>query len=505
MQRRAVRSLSLLFVFASIVLLACDIGSLTRGKPTVILASPPHGSQFREGEDVAFQSNATDSSGVTRVELVVDGAVVRTDSPPGQQPQPSLTLIQTWKATQGTHAISVRAYNASSAVSDPASISITVNAAPTPTTVPTVPPTAPPPTPVPTTPPTTVPTPVGCTNNSAFVADVTVPDGTTLALNQTFNKIWRVRNSGTCTWEAGYQLVFASGAAMTGTTAIAVPLTAPGATADLLVAMTAPGTTGAHSGVWRLKASNGTIFGTSVTVKINVIDPNQPQQPPSEQVTPPPPNQSGNCSGAPTISSFTTNYSTILKGSTATLSWGEVSNADSVDIDQGVGGVGTPGSATVSPASDTTYTMTAHCGSNTTTKQVTIKVSFILIKPGITLVVPLLKPDLYVTAFSVSPNPPHKGAVVHVSISVYNGGSVNAGAFKVRWLAGTTFATPPPCTWSLAGLVAHGGQVLTCDPVSPYNSPYGSITTRAQVDYEGSVNESDEDNNNKDMTYQVLP
>ncbi len=377
MQRRTAIALSLLFVFIGIVLPACNFFSVA-SKPTIVLVSPPHGSQFREGEEVSFQSTATDPSGVTRVELVIDGAVVKTDSSPGAQGQQTFTLVQTWKATQGTHAISVRAFNVSSTPSDPAAINITVNAAPAPTAVPTLPPTAVPPTTVPTTPPTAVPTAAGCTNNAAFVADVTVPDGTLLALNQTFNKIWRVRNSGTCTWEAGYQLVFASGEAMTGTTAIAVPLTAPGATADLLVAMTAPNTTGMHSGVWRLKAANGTVFGTSVTVKINVIDPNQPQQPPQE-VTPPPPNQSGNCSGSPTISSFTTNYSTIVKGSTATLSWGEVSNADAVDIDQGIGGVGTPGSATVSPASTTTYTLTAHCGANTATKQVTIQVSTLLI------------------------------------------------------------------------------------------------------------------------------
>ncbi len=347
-------------------------------KPTIVLVSPPHGSQFREGEDVAFQSTSTDSAGVTRVELVVDGAVVRTDSPPGAQAQQTFTLVQTWKATQGTHAVSLRAYNASSTASDPAAISITVAAAvvSTSTTPTTAAPTSPPPTAVP---PTAVPpTAAPCTNNSTYVADVTVPDGTTLALGQTFNKIWRVRNTGSCTWGAGYLLVFVGGEAMGATTSIAVPNTAPNATADLLVPMTAPTTPGAHSGQWRLKSSGGTLFGTAVTVVINVIDTNQPAPNPAP-VTPPPPNQPSGCSGSPSISSFTSNDYDILKNGSATLSWGEVTNADSVEIDQGIGGVGTPGSATVSPASTTTYTMTAHCGSNTATKQVTIQVSNILI------------------------------------------------------------------------------------------------------------------------------
>jgi hypothetical protein len=99
MQRRTIRSFTLLLIFASLVLLACDIGSVVAGKPTVVISSPPSGSQFREGEDVSIQSTSTDSSGITRVELVVDGTVVRTDPVPA--PQVSYPLIQTWKAAAG--------------------------------------------------------------------------------------------------------------------------------------------------------------------------------------------------------------------------------------------------------------------------------------------------------------------------------------------------------------------------------------------------------------------
>ncbi len=368
MRRRMFRSLSLLLFFASFILLACDLGSLTAGKPTVIISSPPHGSQFREGDDVAFQSTATDSSGVTRVELVVDGVVVRTDSAPGPQGQPSLTLVQTWKATQGTHAVSVRAYNASSTASDPASISITVSSAP-PMPTPVTPPISLPPT---VAPPTsaaaaTSPSAGSCTDNAAFVADVTVPDGTAFAPGQTFNKTWRVRNSGTCTWGAGYLLAFIAGEAMGSTTTIAVPNTAPGANADLLVAMTAPTTPGGHAGQWRLKNSSGALFGTTMSVSINVTSPGAP--PP-----PPPPAPSG-CTGTPSIASFTATSTSITAGSSTTLQWGAVTGADSVDIDQGIGGVAAPGNTTVSPGSTTTYTMTAHCGSNVATKQVTITVT----------------------------------------------------------------------------------------------------------------------------------
>ena len=42
--------------------------------------------------------------------------------------------------------------------------------------------------------------PGGCTLNASYVADVTVPDNTKYAPGKTFTKVWRLRNSGTCTW-----------------------------------------------------------------------------------------------------------------------------------------------------------------------------------------------------------------------------------------------------------------------------------------------------------------
>ncbi len=362
MQRRTMRSFTLLFVFAALVLIACDIGTLVAGKPTVVIASPPSGSQFREGEDVAIQSTSTDSSGISRVELIVDGAVVRTDPVPA--PQVSYPLIQTWKATAGKHTLSVRAYNTSNNASDPAAVTISVGGSVSPTKIagqesPGIPTVI-----VPTAAATEAPG--QCTNNAAYVSDVTVPDGTILAPGQTFNKIWRIRNNGTCAWEEGYQFVYVGGEAMTSSTTVVVPYTAPGATADFLVPMTAPGGAGTHVGQWRLKAANGAIFGTTVTVNIKI----QPTPvPPTATVKP------TGCSGTPNIASFSATNTTIAAGASTTLQWGAVTNAESVSIDQGIGGVAAPDDTVVSPTTTTTYTMTAKCGSNTATKQVTVTVN----------------------------------------------------------------------------------------------------------------------------------
>ena len=44
-----------------------------------------------------------------------------------------------------------------------------------------------------------------------FIADVTVPDGTTYTPGATFQKTWRLKNIGTCTWTTSYALIFDSG------------------------------------------------------------------------------------------------------------------------------------------------------------------------------------------------------------------------------------------------------------------------------------------------------
>lgn len=91
--------------------------------------------------------------------------------------------------------------------------------------------------------------------------------------------------------------------------------------------------------------------------------------------TPVPPTATPTPPGPPVIESFTADPVTITAGESTTLSWGLVSNATGVVIDQGIGGVGTPGSAVRSPGSTTTYTMTAIGPGGTDTASVTVTVN----------------------------------------------------------------------------------------------------------------------------------
>jgi hypothetical protein len=97
----------------------------------------------------------------------------------------------------------------------------------------------------------------------AFIKDVSIPDGTTLAPNETFAKTWRLKNRGTCTWMPDYMLVYTSGTQMGGTTAVRLlGNVAPGQTVDVSVTLTAPSSAGPYTGYWMLRNPSGMLFGS---------------------------------------------------------------------------------------------------------------------------------------------------------------------------------------------------------------------------------------------------
>ncbi len=104
----------------------------------------------------------------------------------------------------------------------------------------------------------------------AFVSDVTIPDNTNMKPGQKFTKTWRVKNNGTCTWEAGYKFNFIGGDAMGGATLTLDKALSPGAETELSISMTAPSTAGTHRSNWRMANATGTNFGDEVYVIVVV-------------------------------------------------------------------------------------------------------------------------------------------------------------------------------------------------------------------------------------------
>jgi len=103
-----------------------------------------------------------------------------------------------------------------------------------------------------------------------FVSDVTIPDNTQMTPGKTFTKTWKVLNSGTCAWDAGFKFALASGEAMGGSTLTLPTSVAAGAQYDLSVPMVAPSTSGTLRGDWRMSTATGTFFGDAIYVQIVV-------------------------------------------------------------------------------------------------------------------------------------------------------------------------------------------------------------------------------------------
>ena len=112
--------------------------------------------------------------------------------------------------------------------------------------------------------------PVSRCDSAAFVGDVTYPDGSTVPLGGPFTKIWRLQNTGTCTWTTSYALVYVSGERFGAPAAVAMPTNVgPGQTVDLEVNLTAPSQSGSYRGFWKLRNSSNVLFGIGASADSN--------------------------------------------------------------------------------------------------------------------------------------------------------------------------------------------------------------------------------------------
>ncbi|MCS6994563.1 MAG: NBR1-Ig-like domain-containing protein [Anaerolineales bacterium] len=113
--------------------------------------------------------------------------------------------------------------------------------------------------------------------NSLYIADITVPDYTQFKPWEKFYKVWRMQNTGTCTWDEGFYF-----AAWAGPPSMGLNLqpwkikekhqfVPPGGVVDIGINMYAPGDPGEYVAHWSWYDDNGKPFGQSVTVVIVVV------------------------------------------------------------------------------------------------------------------------------------------------------------------------------------------------------------------------------------------
>ena len=172
------------------------------------------------------------------------------------------------------------------------------------------------PTPEATNTPAPTATAVACTTGMAFVDDLNLEDDNMknppqIPAGQPFRKWWRIRNSGTCTWDSNYYLVYDGGnndaARMGGNPTPIQGTVSPGGTYDIYVDLIAPFQPGIYQGFWTMQAPDGKKFGTRMWVGIEVPGPNTPTPAPTQ--TP-----------SPNIS-FTVDRTNIKAGECVTFQW----------------------------------------------------------------------------------------------------------------------------------------------------------------------------------------
>lgn len=302
----------------------------------------------------------------------------------------------------------------------------------------------------------------GCELRAAYAEDVTIPDDTVIPGGESFVKTWRIRNSGTCDWETGTELVSISGEAMGTTNRVGVPPTAPEGTAEVSVEMVAPEEPGTYRSNWQLEAPDGTRFGGTFYVQIVV----------EEELTPPT-GLSGDVAADCSTVTFSwtdgqgeANYRLTGPGLSANL---EADTGDYTWVDP--------------PAGNSTVTLIATDEEGSEIGRIDTTVNVSCVAPD---------PDLVVESISFDREPVAR-LPVHVTVRVANRGGSASGDFQLRWWGGKGFSSPS-CTWNVAGGVNPGSfEDLECD--FTYNSPYGSIASKAQADTGSAVSESNEGNN----------
>jgi hypothetical protein len=233
--------------------------------------------------------------------------------------------------------------------------------------------------------PTPVPTPSRCTDGSAYVSDLTYNDYNmksppVLQPNQPFQKGWRIKNTGNCTWDSTYSLNYVNGntpySQMGGASPTKIGrVVPPGAVYDVYINMVAPTQPYTYQGFWQMRNDLGQPFGEKVYVGIKVPAPPTP---------PPPPTAVPN----PSIS-FTVDRTNIKQGECVTFSW-SVQNVKAVYFyKQGDNwqnnGVAGQGSRTECPPQTTTYELRVEfTDGRVEVRQITIYVEAVASAPRIT-------------------------------------------------------------------------------------------------------------------------
>ena len=144
--------------------------------------------------------------------------------------------------------------------------------------------------------PTLTPTPTpdltataiaACVFDMEIVNDQAVWPGV-LAPGLQFVKRWSVKNTGTCTWPEGVELVFVSGDELEVVKGPEIEPLSPGGTAEVKITLRAPAAYDWYTSVWRLQDGMGNSIGEELEVTCRVDSTSTPRPTATPTTTPTP-------------------------------------------------------------------------------------------------------------------------------------------------------------------------------------------------------------------------
>ena len=180
----------------------------------------------------------------------------------------------------------------------------------------------------------------------------------------------------------------------------------------------------------------------------------------------------------PRIDYFTVNTNRIYLGQQATLSW-SVSNASSVVIDNGVGSVALVGSAPVSPAMTTTYTLTA-----TNTNAVRMAQLTLSVDPGVPVANNLTTNTLPNTAraFTLTGSDPQGSNLTFAIVMPPTHGGLSGTPPNVIYTPALNFSGDDSFTFKVNdGLFDSAPATVSIRVIPPATAPSGITLSRTTV------------------------
>lgn len=156
--------------------------------------------------------------------------------------------------------------------------------------------------------------PAACLDGMQFVADINYPDNdmrnpAQVSPGEVIQKAWRIRNTGTCTWDGNYSLTYTRANppnSPVGGSPVAIQGTvAPGQVYDVSAAFTAPPQPGRYQSFWVLRNGTGLNFGSRLWAGIEVVSAVTPTTGPN----------------VPVIHTFTSTPQQIQAGQCVNLQW----------------------------------------------------------------------------------------------------------------------------------------------------------------------------------------